>query len=410
MVVEVSLASLHTDEVRRDPYPFYAELHRHGPVCRVAPGDRYSYVVHGYEASAAVLRDSATFKVMDSTLLGAKPTWEGNRAHAVFMNSVFFTNAPRHTRMRKMFNQAFTPRRVNALEPAIDRMTADLLDRLAEQAAGGAKVDFMSEFAFPLPANVLGELLGVPEADRAWYRPRALALGAILELGGTTPDNVAAANTAAEEITGYFADLAAARRKDPRDDLVTALVQALEADGSQLSEEELLANLIVVFNAGFVTTTHLLGNGLTLLLERPDELARLRGDLSLAPRYVEEILRYEVPTHFSVRWCAQDTEVAGVPIPAGCWVLVLLAAANRDPAVFASPDLFDPDRAETSTLSFGGGAHYCLGAALARLEGQRGLAMLLERFGAAIRLAEPPGTPRQLMLRGHEQLWLHLSD
>lgn len=408
MVAEVSLASLHTDEVRRDPYPFYADLHRHGPVCRVAPGDRYGYVVHGYDAAAQVLRDSATFKVMDETLLGAKPTWEGNRAHAVFMNSVFFTNAPRHTRMRRMFNQAFTPRRISALEPAVERLTADLLDRLAAQAAGGAKVDFMSEFAFPLPANVLGELLGVPEADRAWYRPRALALGAILELGGATPDNVAAANTASEEITAYFGELAAARRREPRDDLITALVQAADSDGAPLSEEELLANLIVVFNAGFVTTTHLLGNGLTLLLERPEALARLRADPSLTPRYVEEILRYEVPTHFSVRWAAADSEVAGVPIPAGCWVLVLLAAANRDPAQFAHPDVFDPDRTETATLSFGGGAHYCLGAALARLEGQRGLAMLLDRFGD-IRLAAPPGTPRQLMLRGHEQLWLTLA-
>ncbi|GAA1610741.1 cytochrome P450 [Catellatospora bangladeshensis] len=408
MAAEVSLASLHTDEVRRDPYPFYAELHRHGPVCRVEPGDRYSYVVHGYDAAAQVLRDSATFKVMDETLLGAKPSWEGNRAHAVFMNSVFFTNAPRHTRLRRMFNQTFTPRRIAALEPAVERLTADLLDRLAEQAAGGAKVDFMSEFAFPLPANVLGELLGVPEADRAWYRPRALALGAILELGGATPDNVAAANTASEEITAYFGELAALRRRDPRDDLITALVQATDADGAPMSEEELLANLIVVFNAGFVTTTHLLGNGLTLLLERPEALARLRADASLTPRYVEEILRYEVPTHFSVRWAAADSEVAGVPIPAGCWVLVLLAAANRDPARFAHPDTFDPDRTETATLSFGGGAHYCLGAALARLEGQRGLAMLLDRFGD-IRLAAPPGTPRQLMLRGHEQLWLTLA-
>ncbi len=408
MAAEVSLASLHTDEVRRDPYPFYAGLHRHGPVCRVAPGDRYSFVVHGHDAAAQVLRDSATFKVMDETLLGAKPTWEGNRAHAVFMNSVFFTNAPRHTRMRRMFNQAFTPRRIGALEPAIERLTADLLDRLAAQAAGGAKVDFMSEFAVPLPANVLGELLGVPEADRAWYRPRALALGAILELGGATPDNVAAADAATEEITSYFAGLAARRRAEPRDDMITALVQALESDGAQLSEEELLANLIVVFNAGFVTTTHLLGNGLTLLLERPEALARLRADPTLTPRYVEEILRYEVPTHFSVRWAAADSEVAGVPIPAGCWVLVLLAAANRDPAQFADPDTFDPDRTETATLSFGGGAHYCLGAALARLEGQRGLSMLLDRF-ADIRLAAPPGTPRQLMLRGHEQLWLTLA-
>lgn len=401
----VSLKPLHTEQGRRDPYPIYADLHRMGQVCAVEPGEHYSFVVHGFDAANQVLKDAATFKVVDEELLQTTRTWEQNRAHAVFMNSIFFTNAPRHTRMRKMFNQAFTPRRIYGLEPAIERLTAELLDRLA---AVDGKVDFMSEFAFPLPANVLGELLGVPEEDRAWYRPRALTLGELLELGGSLPSTIRRADEAAVEITEYFATLAAQRRAEPRDDLITALVQALEVDGTAMNEHELLANLVVVFNAGFVTTTHLLGNGLTLLLDHPDHLERLRADPSLAPSYVEEILRVEVPTHFSVRFAAADATVAGVDIPKGSWVLILAAAANRDPKRFPDPDVFDPTRPDNHTLAFSAGAHYCLGAALARLEGVRGLNMLLERF-PRIELAEPPGVPRQLMLRGHEELWLHLS-
>ncbi len=400
-MTEVSLAALHTEAGRRDPYPFYAALHRQGPICAVTPGERYSFVVQGFEACSQVLKDSATFKVAESD----QPS---GPAHAVFLNSMFFTNAPRHTRMRKMFNQAFTPRRVNGLLPAIEAMTTELL----AQIDGRDRVDFMASFAFPLPANVLGELLGVPSADRSWYRPRALALGAVLELGASSEQTLADADTAAQEMTAYFTDLAAKRRAEPRDDLVSALVQALEADGTALSEQELMANLIVLFNAGFVTTTHLLGNGLTLLLRHPEHFARLREDPGLAPSYVEEILRYEVPTHFAVRWAAADTQVAGTPIPKGSWLLVLSAAANRDPARFPDPDTFDPTRFTTTrgeqTLSFGAGAHYCLGAALARLEGVSGLRQLATRL-PHLRLAEEPQTPRQLMLRGHDHLWLTTS-
>lgn len=217
------------------------------------------------------------------------------------------------------------------------------------------------------------------------------------------------ADTAAREMTAYFADLAARRRARPGDDLVSALVQALEADGGALSEEELMANLIVLFNAGFVTTTHLLGNGLTLLLRHPRHLARLRADPGLAASYVEEILRFEVPTHFAVRWAAADAEVASTFVPQGSWLLVLAAAANRDPARFADPDTFDPARFTAArgeqTLSFGAGAHYCLGAALARLEGVCGLRQLVTRL-PHLRLAQEPETPRQLMLRGYDNLWI----
>jgi cytochrome P450 len=406
MTETVSLDGLNTEAVRSDPYAFYADLHRRGPVCAVESG-RYAFVVHGYDACDQVMRSPA-FKVNDFTHLDEYPSWEKNRTQAIFANSMFFTNAPRHTRMRGMFQRTFTPRRVVGLDPAVQQIASSLLDRMALLSSDGSPVDLMSSYAFPLPANVLGELLGVPEEDREWYRPRADALGRVIELGGSTPENLAIADKAGREITDYFLDLARRRRAEPKDDLISALMEALESDGGQLNEEELLANLVVVFNAGFVSTTHLLGNGLVLLLDRPAYLSALLADMSLAPSYVEEILRMEVPTHFSVRFAAEDTSVAGTDIPAGSWVLVLLAAANRDPNKFPSPEVFDPDREVTSTLSFGGGPHYCIGAALARMEGVRGLGMLLERF-PKLSLAKRPGTPRQLMLRGYDDLWLSLA-
>lgn len=405
MVTTVSLTPLFTPEGRINPYPFYAGLHEQGPVCRVVPGERnYDFVVHGYEAAGKVLRDPV-FKVVDSTKISYEPTWEEHPTQAIFMNSVMFTNDPRHARMRRAFNQVFTARRVGGLEPAIVKITNDLLDRIAARAAAGEPIDYMAEFAYPLPSNVMGELLGVPESDRAWYRPLAMALGVVLELGGSTEENVRAANEASRQLADYFTDLAAKRRIEPHDDLLTALVQSLDADGVQLSHEELLANLVVLFNAGFVTTTHLMGNGLTLLLDRPDLLDILRKQPDLAPGYVEEMLRFEIPTHFVIRWAADDTEIAGEPVPKGSRVLILLAAANRDPARFGDPDTFDPGRPDNQTLSFGSGAHFCLGAALARLEGQRGFTMLLDRF-PDIGLAEQPEPPRQLMLRGYDKLWI----
>jgi cytochrome P450 len=408
MVAVVSLKPLNTEEGRRNPYPFYAWLHEQGPVCRVKDReDRFDVVVHGYDAVHQVLRDPA-FKVMDDSQLTYHPSWDEHRAQSVFMNSLVFTNAPRHTRMRRAFSQTFTPRRVTALEPAIRQITADLLDRMARTWLPGEPIDFMDGFAFRMPAYVLGELLGVPEQDRAWYRPRARALGAVLEYGGASVDNLRRADVAAEELCDFFTALTARRRATPADDLVSALVAAQDEGEPPLTPHEFLANLVVLFNAGFVTTTHLLGNGLTLLLDRPQHLADLREHPELAPSYVEEILRCDGPLHFAVRWVAQDSEIAGTPIATGSRVLLLSAAANRDPSRFTDPDRFDPTRTDNQTLAFGAGPHFCLGAALARLEGQHGFTMLFDRF-PAIHVARPPATPRQLTLRGHDRLWVNLT-
>jgi cytochrome P450 len=400
----VSLRPLLSGEGRRDPYAFYAKLHAEGPVGRLDPRrDRYDLVVHGYDAVAGVLRDPA-FGMLDADHMDrGRAQWRQHPALRTLLGSIFFANGAPHTRVRRQFSQVFTARRVTALEPAITRLAGQLLDRLAALGAGGRPVDFMAEFALPLPSDVIGELLGVPEPDRAWFPPRVLAIGALLELGPAVWKHLPAADQAAVELTDYFAGLAAQRRAAPRGDLVSALVEAQATAADQLSDVELLANLITLFNAGFVTTTHLLGNGLTLLLQRPAERAALLADPGLAPGYVEEILRYEPPVHFGVRRALTDTEVAGLAVPAGSTALVLLAAANRDPVRFPDPDAFLPTRADNQPLSFGGGPHYCLGAALSRVEGRLALPMLLARF-PRLALAGEPGERSQLVLRGYDSL------
>ncbi|HET8658658.1 MAG TPA: cytochrome P450 [Micromonosporaceae bacterium] len=406
METVVSLRELLSGDGRRNPYAFYAQLHEQGPACRLDPRrDRYDLVVHGYDAVASVLRDPA-FGMLDAAYMDrGRMQWRDHPALRTLYGSIFFANAPGHTRVRRQFSQVFTARRVAALEPAVVRLIEQMLDRLATLGAGGQPVDFMAELALPLPSDVIGELLGVPEPDRAWFPPRVLAIGALLELGPAIWKHLAAADQAAVELTGYFAELAAKRRAQPRDDLVSALVQAQAEQAGQLDDTELLANLITLFNAGFVTTTHLLGNGLVLLLERPEQRAALLADPELAPAYVEEILRYEPPVHFGVRRALADTEVAGLPVAAGSTALVLLGAANRDPARYPDPDAFLPSRPDNQPLSFGGGVHYCLGAALSRLEGRLALPMLLERF-PRLALAGEPDERSQLVLRGYDRLYV----
>jgi len=399
----VSLQELLSKQGRHNPYPFYAELHRHGPVCRVdGKRDGFDIVVHGFDAVNKVLRDPA-FRVVDIEYRDRSAVpWHHHMALRTLTASIFFTDGPDHHRVRRLFSQEFTARRVAALEPAVVRMVDELLDRLAGLGAGGQPVDFMAEFALPLPSNVIGELLGVPEEDRPWFPPRVRSFGAILEVGPGMWRFLQGADSAAEELTAYFADLVAKRRAQPRDDLVSALVHA-RADRTALGEAELLANLITMFNAGYVTTTHLIGNGLTLLLDRPDLLATLLAEPERTPAYIEEILRYEPPTHYSIRWAGEDTEIMGVPVPAGSRLLVLLGAANRDPNRFPDPDVFDPNRQDCPVLTFGGGLHFCLGAALSRLEGQLALPMVFRRF-PEIALAGAPGARDKLMLRGYDRL------
>jgi cytochrome P450 len=261
----------------------------------------------------------------------------------------------------------------------------------------------MAEFAMPVPSDVIGELLGVPEEDRSWFPERSRAVAAILEAGQDIWRHLSAADRAARELRDRFAELVAKRRAEPRDDLISAVVELQRADPEKITEEELLANLVGVYNGGFMTTTHMFGNGLVLLLDRPDAREAVLADREVAAAYVDEIIRYVPPVHFGVRWTTAPAEIMGVPVPAFGEVLVLLAAANRDPHRYPHPDVFDHTRPQAQSMSFSVGPHYCLGAALARLEGVLAFRMLLRRF-PELAVAEPPRPADQLMFRGYESL------
>jgi cytochrome P450 len=405
VITQVSLGALLSKQGRRDPNPFYAELHRQGPVCVLTDAaEKFDVVVHGYDAVHEALRDPALHVMTgDYPDRRGSTRWRAHPALRVLVNSIFFTEGPDHTRVRRLFSQAFSARRVAALEPAVERIVDRLLDRLAQRGAGGTPVDLLAEFALPVPSDVVGELLGVPEEDRGWFPARVRAFGAILDLGAGIWRFQQAADLAADELTGYFAELVAKRREEPRDDLVSVLAAA-----GDLHDDELVANLLTMYNGGFVTTTHLIGNGVRILLDDPAEKARVLADPVRAEGFVQEVLRYEPPTHFSIRWAAHDTEIAGTLVPRDSRVLVLLGAANRDPHRFTDPDVFDPGRDEGQPLSFGAGIHYCLGAVLSKLEGRIALPRLLRRF-PDLALAGDPGARTTLMLRGYESLPVTVS-
>ncbi|MEV4414369.1 cytochrome P450 [Catellatospora sp. NPDC049609] len=392
----MDLKVLLAEEGRTDPPAFYARLHRAGAAQAVDGAEQgFAVAVYGFEAAGQVLKDSR-FHQLDAAYLDLhNPQWRRHQALEVLRDSMFFTDGPAHDGVRQLIGRTFTARRVAAMADAVTASTHRLLDRLDELSRGGP-VDFMGEFAYLLPSSVMADALGVPQEDLAWFRPRVLAIGAILELDGATWKNMVRANTAARELTAYFTDLVALRRSDPRDDLISHLA------ATDLSDRQLVANLITTFNAGFVTTTHLLGNGLTMLLERP--ALRVALDQGNATSYVEEMVRFEPPVQILVRYAPEAAEIEGVPCRPGEAVLVMIGAANRDPRRFTDPDAFDPARPDPGSLSFGFGPHYCLGAALSRLEGEIAFPALFERFPDLALAAPLSRQPKPLILRGHDTL------
>jgi cytochrome P450 len=371
-VVLQGLGALATEAGQADPYPHYARLREIGPA---VPGPDGSVVVTAYRPAAALLRDHRLTKNAAGLLTrSGYPDWEQRPSLSTVFGSLLMLNPPAHTRIRRLVGGSFTPRRVADLRPAVER----IVDALLDDVAGAGETDFISAFAFPLPVTVIGELLGVPAADRPMFRQLVLDLTMVLD--ALDPATVDRADAAAIAVRGYLTELAARRRAEPRDDLVSALVSA-EQDGDQLTEDELVTTAGLLLAAGFETTTGLLANGLVALLDHPDQAARLREEPDLAASAVEELLRYDAPVQVMYgRTAGADISVAGVDVAAGQRVMTLVGAANRDPDVFPDPDVLRLDRAGEPPLSFGGGIHYCLGAPLARLEGQVAFPALLRRF------------------------------
>ena len=392
---------LEAEEGRRDPYPIYAELHEQGPVLLVEGNYRFQVMVQGYDEVSQLLRHPG-FGVIDGVLRDQlNHPWRAHPVQAMLMRSMFFVNGPKHAQLRRLFSRVFTPGSIRAFAPKITEIVDTYMDVMAERGADGSPVDFISTFALTVPWDVMSELMGVPVEDRAWFMPRAQVFGDALDLGVPPPDVMEMGDRSAVELADYMTDLVARDRRSPRENFLTELI-ALYAEAG-LDDTELVAGLVTFFNAGFVTTTHLFGNGLVLLLKRPDAIAALDKDPQLVAGYVEEVLRYEGPNHFAMRWTKEDQELAGTVIPANSGVLALLSAAGRDPRRYEQPNTFDPFRQDVRPLAFGGGPHYCLGHALSRMEGQIGLARLLKRFPHMSVVGEPTMLERYT-LRGYGSL------
>lgn len=387
-----------TPEGRAQPYPLYARLREAAPVFRSGLG---FVVATRYDDCQSVLRDPRFGKDdrrFAERTAGQFPGWEPHPELADAVPSMLFLNPPDHTRLRGLVTKAFTPRTVEALRPAVFAMVDAILDDVAE--AGEA--DVMSALAFPLPVRVIGEMLGVPPEDRAQFQSLVRAITPTLE-PSVTLAQVRAAEEAEVVMVRYFRALVAERRADPRADLLSALIAA-EEEGDKLTEAELVATAILLFAAGFETTTNLIGNGLLALLRHPAEAARLRAEPGLARSAVEELLRYDSPVQIDGRMALTPLDVGGVTVAEGEQVVTLLGAANRDPARFSSPDRLDLGRAESPPLSFASGIHYCLGAALARMEGQVVFTSLLARFASVELAVDEPAWRPGLTLRGLEAL------
>jgi len=394
------LRALFTSDAASDHYPHYADLLAAAEAFRLSPWS--SVFVVGYTAIESVLRDPV-FEVQGAT--GLDETFPAWREHpSMSKNSVLDLNGDEHARVRGLMSRAFSHRRVASLTPAIAATTAGLLDDMADRGAGGEPVDFMAHFAYLLPVIVICDLIGIPQADRETFRP--LAADLVTGLMGERRQAQAAlatADAATVRLNGYFTALADERRKYPRDDLLSVLVQVHDAGDGRLSDAELLDNLNVLLLAGFLTTTNLLGNGLALMLSDPRMAAAVREAEIAAADFVEETLRYEAPVQMTARRAAAPTEISGVPVSVGTQLILLVGAGNRDPRRFARPDRFDPRRSDAGALSFGGGPHFCLGAALARLEAMIAFPALLARFPAIAEAGEARRVPG-LAFRGFESL------
>jgi cytochrome P450 len=310
------------------------------------------------------------------------------------LRSMLTMDPPDHTRVRKLVNKAFTPRRIESLRGHIETIVDELLAPVMKTG----QMDVIETLAAPLPAIVIAELLGVPAEDHRQFKSWASEIVATLgqpTLGAGRP----AAAPAIQKLFAYLGEIIADRRKEPRDDLISAMVLAQEEEDA-LSDTELLATSNLLLIAGHETTTNLIGNGLLALLREPAELERLRRDMTLLPTAIEELLRFDGPVQATIRVAREDLEIDGNAIEAGSLVLVGIGAANHDPAIFHEPERLDIGRDPNPHLAFGFGAHFCLGAPLARLEGEIAFRMLLERFPNLTLATEAPEFRANPVLRG----------
>jgi len=356
---------------RNNPYPGYRFLRQMAPVWKPPGGG--PWIVSSHAGCVAMLRDNRFGHGGDQDV---SPEIAAEPAIANLQRMMLLRDPPAHTRLRGLVAKAFTGRRMEALRPRVTAIVDGLIDDVIETG----KMDVMRDFAKKLPVTVICDMLGIPEEDRAPFMADNEVRGKLLDPVMPTRAELDEANKGVLESQAYFTKLFAYRRKNPGDDLTTALLLARENDDA-LTDEEALANIGLLFAAGHETTTNMIGNGILALQRHPDQWEKLRAAPELIGNAVEEILRYDSPVQLTSRIAHEDVEVLGQKIPAGEQVIALLGAANRDPAAFAGdPETLDVARPGVKAISFGGGIHHCLGAQLARIEGEIAFARLLERL------------------------------
>jgi cytochrome P450 len=393
----LSLYHLLDPEVLADPYPLYRRLRDEAPVL----WDPYlhAWVVTRYADVSHVLHRFKAARTPDPDRLEALGMSTLTPIAAVMVRQMLFLDPPEHGRVRRLASAAFTPRRVAHLREHIRQITEELVDDLA----GRGRFDVMTGLANPLPAIVTAEMLGVPTADhvllKSWSQDFAEMLGNFQHNPGRAKKTL----QSVEEMVAYFRAAVARDATHPTEGLINALATA-EVDGDRLSEEEIVANVIVTMVGGQETTTNLIGNGLLTLLRQPDQLERLRSEPDLMPSAVEELLRYESPSQHTARLAPTGAVLGGREIPEGAAVIAVMGAANRDPERFGEPDRLELHRRDNRHLAFGWAAHFCFGAPLARMEGQIAFETLLARF-SELSLAEDAVRWRpNLGLRGLTEL------
>jgi cytochrome P450 len=390
---------------RHNPYPLYAQL-RETPISQQEDG---TYVVSTYREIEALLYDPRITSDERKSTRGAPAKFRVRQGEPSFI----FLEPPDHDRLRRVVMHQFTPERVEGMHDRVIQLADELLDAQRNRN----QLDIVDDFAHPLPVRVISEILGVPVEDRARFEVWVSDTIRLIEpprIGVSETEIEEHASQAITQMTEYFRGLIASRRDRPSSDLISALVEAINHDDAgQMNEEELLTSLQLLITAGFETTVNSITNGMLTLLRNPDVLARLRLDPDTVIRTVEEILRYEPPVHIRTRTTLADINIAGVTIPKGASVVLLLASGSRDPARFTDPDRFDPDRTDNAHFGFGRGIHYCVGAPLARMETQIALNTLVRRLVNPRLVIDPPPYRELATLRGPRHLAVtfdHIDD
>lgn len=365
---------------RAQPFDTYADMRTDNPVMQLRGVQGNFWFVTGYEEAKIVLSDHKRFvKDYQNTLPEDQrsPSGSDGDLFTLLYHNMLDMDPPDHTRLRGIVSKAFTNRRIQALEPRIQEIADKLIDALPQSG----QIDLIDSYAFPLPITVIAEILGIPTADRDKFR---LWSNSFLDGTGNYVQHMM-------DFIQYIADAVKARRTNPQDDLISALIQA-EENGERLTEQEIYSMIVLLIVAGHETTVNLIANGAVALLEHPEQMKQLQQNPDLTEDTIEEFLRYNgAVDHTTARYAAEDLTLAGQFIPRGSGIIISLVAVNRDPRQFNNPDDFDIKREDAKHLGFGYGVHYCLGAPLARLEGRIAVNTLIKRI-PDLKLAVPVST------------------